>query len=62
MDLILKVVLVFLLYIGVDFAISALIVKGICWAFSLTFSWKMAFGVWLIMMILHSVFTPRKGK
>lgn len=32
------------------------IIKLICWAFSLTFSLKMAFGVWLLMLLLSSIF------
>lgn len=48
MNTIAKIFLVLIAYLAIDFAISALIVKGICWAFSLTFSWKIAFGVWLI--------------
>lgn len=45
-------------------AISFLVIAGIlwliCWAFSLTFSWKIAFGIWLILLILRWVFSRRK--
>lgn len=50
------IILFFVVLLGVDFLISALIVKGICWAFGMTFSWKMAIGVWLIMALLQAVF------
>ena len=39
-----------------DFALVAVIVKGVCWAFGFAFSWKIAFGVWLIVLLLHAVF------
>lgn len=32
------------------------IIKLICWAFSLTFSLKMAFGIWLLILLLGSIF------
>lgn len=60
MNTIAKIFLVLFAYLAIDFAISALIVKGICWAFSLTFSWKIAFGVWLILLILHGTLSKKE--
>ena len=60
MNTIAKISLVLIAYLAIDFAISALIVKGICWAFSLTFSWKIAFGVWLILLILHGTLSKKE--
>lgn len=41
--------------LGISFGVLGLIVKGICWAFKLTFSWRMAFGIWLVMALIGSV-------
>jgi hypothetical protein len=60
MNTIAKIILIVIAYLAIDFAISALIVKGICWAFSLTFSWKIAFGVWLILLILHGTLSRKE--
>lgn len=46
------VILCFALVGGIGFAITAGIVKLICWAFGFTFSWKIAFGFWLILLLL----------
>ena len=45
---------------GIGFGITGLIIKGICWAFSLAFSWKVAFGIWLIMILVGSIFSGTK--
>lgn len=50
------IILLFVVLLGVDFLISALIVKGICWAFGMAFSWKLAIGVWLIISLLQAAF------
>lgn len=47
--------------IALSFGLIALIFYGICWAFSLTFSLKYAFGIWLICWLLSGVF-KRGGK
>ena len=39
-----------ILAIAVSFAIVAGIVFGVCWAFKLNFSLRIAFGVWLILV------------
>ena len=46
---------------AISFGITALIFKGICWAFSLAFSWKVAFGIWLIMMLVKGLFDGSKN-
>lgn len=32
------------------------IIKLICWAFSLTFSLKIAFGIWLLILLVGGIF------
>ena len=41
---------------GISFGITGLIIKGICWAFGFAFSWKLAFGIWLILALVGSIF------
>lgn len=48
------------LMLALSFALTSAIIYGICWAFKLTFAWRYAFGIWLILLILRSVF--RSGK
>ena len=45
---------------GISFGITGLIIKGICWAFGFTFSWKLALGIWLILALVGSIFGGTK--
>lgn len=56
------VVLFIAFMVALDFAVSALLVKGVCWAFGFTFSWKLAFGVWLIILIVHAAVTSNGSR
>lgn len=56
----LTIVITLVLCFSISFGITALIFKGICWAFSLTFSWKVAFGIWLIMILVRNIFSGTK--
>ena len=47
-------------FYAIGFGITGLIIKGICWAFGFAFSWKLAFGVWLILALVGSVFGGTK--
>ena len=48
--------LVIFVIIGlVDFGIIAGFYFAICWAFGLTFTWKIAFGVWVIVVLIHNI-------
>ena len=44
-----------------SFGITALLVKGICWAFGLAFSLKIAFGVWLILFLVRTLLSGMRG-
>ena len=46
--------------LGASFGLTGLIIKGICWAFHKTFSWRLAFGVWLILGLMGSIFGGTK--
>lgn len=44
-----------------SFGITALLVKGVCWAFGLAFSLKIAFGVWLILLLVRTLLSGMRG-
>ena len=46
--------------LALSFVLTSAIIYGICWAFKLTFAWRYAFGIWLVLLILRSIF--RSGK
>lgn len=50
------VLLLTIAFIG-SFLVTAGLLWLVCWAFSLTFSWKISFGVWITLMILRSFLT-----
>lgn len=43
------------LAVALGFLLTAGIIAGICWAFSLVFSWKLAVGVYLVLILIRSV-------
>ena len=48
--------LALLVALALSCSLTIVIIKLICWAFSLTFSLKMAFGIWLLILLLGSIF------
>lgn len=42
--------------VALSFFITAGIIAGICWAFSLAFSWKLAVGVYLVLVLVRGIF------
>lgn len=50
------IVFISILVIAISFLGTAGMVYGVCFAFGLTFSWKIAFGIWLLMALARSVF------
>lgn len=47
--------------LALSFVATSAIIYGICWAFSLPFSLKYAFGLWLVLWLASGVF-KRSGK
>lgn len=39
-----------------SFGFTALLVKCLCWAFGYTFSWKIAFGIWILLTLVGGAF------
>lgn len=46
---------------ALSFVLTSAIIYGICWAFKLTFAWRYAFGVWLILLVMRSVLRSENG-
>ena len=44
---------------AIGFGIFSGIVWLICWAFDLTFTWKYAFGVWIIWLMVSGIFKTK---
>ena len=49
-------IIIFLVTIGLSFLITSGFVYLVCWAFSLAFSWKIAFGIWALLALARSIF------
>lgn len=45
-----------LLILAIDYAILAAILYAICWCLSIAFSWKIALGIWLIIIVIKLCF------
>jgi hypothetical protein len=63
LEKIIAIILGVAIFVGVlalSFVLTSAIIYGICWAFKLTFAWRYAFGIWLVLLILRSIF--RSGK
>lgn len=45
-----------LLLLGLDFCITSGLFWVVCWAFGLTFTWKIALGIWVISIFLAAIF------
>lgn len=47
---------------GASWLITCLVIKLICWCFGFSFSWKVATGIWLCLILAESVLKGGKGK
>jgi hypothetical protein len=54
-------VAIFVGILALSFVLTSAIIYGICWAFKLTFAWRYAFGIWLILLLVGGIF-ERGGK
>ena len=50
------VILIYLVCLGVSFLATSGLIRIVCWAFSLAFSWKIALGMWVVLCILGGLF------
>ena len=44
------------LALAISFGVVSAIFYGICWAFGIVFTWKIAVGIWLTFLLLRAVF------
>ena len=49
-------ILIFASIMGISWFVTCVIIKLITICFGLTFSWSIATGIWLILLLLKSVF------
>ena len=55
--------IIFIVAIAVSIFVTGMLVKLMCWAFGIAFSWKLAMGVWAIVMLVSSaVKSSSRGK
>lgn len=54
----LLIAIVFAMYV-ISFGITSAIIYGICWAFELKFSFKIAFGIWLVLILIKRLFNNK---
>ena len=48
----LATILALLIVLGLDFLLFAAITYLICFCFSIAFTWKLAFGIWLVVELI----------
>lgn len=56
----LATLLALLIVLGLDFALLSLIIYLICFCFGIVFTWKLALGIWLIIIAIKLCFTKTK--
>lgn len=49
-----------LLILAIDYAILAAIIYAICWCLSIVFTWKLALGMWLIIIVIKLCFIRKQ--
>ena len=59
---VIAVLIFYLLFIGLSIGVVGLFTKIACWAFGFVFSWKLAVGVWSVLMLASWALKPSKGK
>lgn len=52
--------LTLLMILGLDFALLSLFVYIICFCFGIVFTWKLALGIWLVIIAIKLCFTSIK--
>lgn len=48
--------LIFVLGLGLDFALAAGLYWVVCWGFGFTFTWPSALAIWLVTLVLAGIF------
>ena len=56
---ILVVILIFAVALAISFGFTTLLVWLVCLAFSWTFTWRVAFGIWILTFLFQAAFGTR---
>ena len=59
---VIAVLVVYLAAIGISIGLTGLFLKIVCWAFGFAFTWRLAVGVWAVIVMASWAFKPNKGK
>lgn len=49
------IILIAIVLLGLDFLLTAGILRIICWAFNWAWSWKISIGIWCLEMFVLSI-------
>ena len=55
-------ILMIVLVVVLSYCVTALLVGGICWCFGFHFSFKIALGVWLMLVLINATVQDIKTK
>lgn len=61
MSKLLASLLALLIVLALDFGLFAALIYVICFCFSITFTWKLAFGIWLIAGLIKLIFCAKNN-
>ena len=53
--------LALLIVLALDFGLFAALIYAICFCFSIVFTWKLAFGIWLIAVLIKLIFCAKNN-
>ena len=53
--------LALLIVLALDFGLFAALIYVICFCFSIAFTWKLAFGIWLIAVLIKLIFCAKNN-
>lgn len=59
---ILTIIAIIIFACALSFGLTTILFYGICWAFGWCFSWKIAFGVWLVLIFINLTLKPTVKK
>ena len=59
---VIAVLVVYLAAIGLSIGLVGVLTKIVCWAFGFAFTWRLAVGVWAVIVMASWAFKPNKGK
>ena len=61
MSKLLASLLALLIVLALDFGLFAALIYVICFCFSIAFTWKLAFGIWLIAVLIKLMFCAKNN-